>query len=60
MQPSNPPQTWEPGSLVERVLEKLPEWERPGNLAFMEQEARRLANLDVLREIRAYKAKHNL
>ena len=60
MQQSNPQRTWEPGSLVEQVLAKLPESARLGNLAFIEQEARRTSDLEVLREIRAYKAKHNL
>src|SRR4029077_21037855 len=59
--PEKPPQqTWEPGSLVARVLEQRQECDRLRVLAFMEQCARQEGKLAELRETRAYKAKHKL
>jgi hypothetical protein len=59
--PKKPPeQTWEPGSLVAKVLEQRPECERLPLLAFLEQCARQEGKSAELREFKAYGAKRNL
>ena len=49
-----------PGETVAFILAQVPPEEHPELLAHLEKQARKDGRLDSLREIRAYKAKHNL
>ncbi len=51
-------QHWEPGTVAEKFLAKQPEAERLPILAMLEQRAKREMDLEALRELRAYRAKH--
>jgi hypothetical protein len=56
-----PPQPQEePGAAAERVLAQMPEADLKPFLAYLEQKYRREGDLVMLREVRAYRAKHNL
>lgn len=48
----------EPGEALAKVLAAMPEPDHKPFLAWLEQQARREADLAKLREIRAYKAKY--
>ena len=46
----------QPGEVVRRVLGRLPEPDRLPTLAYLEQQAKSRADLEALRECRAYRA----
>ena len=50
---------WGPGDRAAHVLSQVPEADRKPLLAYMEQQAKRRADLEALREIRAYKARRD-
>ena len=50
---------WGPGDRVAHVLSQVPEADRKPLLAYREQQAKRRADLEALREIRAYKARRD-
>lgn len=52
------PYKW--GTVAEKVLLEMPEPDRLPFLARVEQRARQAGDLEMLREARAYRAKHNL
>ena len=49
-----------PGASVDQVLSEMPEHERLPMLAYFEQRAKQEGDLEILRDLRAYRAKHNL
>ena len=61
MQPEVPeakPYQW--GTVAEKVILAMPEPDRLPFLAHVEQKARQSGDLEMLRETRAFRAKHNL
>ena len=50
----------EPGATLELLFRQSPGLEPKPFLAYLEQNSRRLGDIEVLREIRAYRAKHGL
>src|SRR5437868_3498193 len=48
----------EPGATLELVFRQNPGLEPKPFLAYLEQKSRQLGDIEVLREIRAYRAKH--
>ena len=53
------PVKYEPGGTLEYLFHQEPELEPGPFLAYLEQKYRRLGDFEMLREIRAYRAKHH-
>ena len=49
-----------PGETLELLLAEMPEPDRLPFLAYVEQRVKQRADLEMLREIRAYRGKHSL
>jgi len=54
------PVTYEPGARLEYLFQQRPELQPGPFLAYVEQNSRRVGDLEMLREIKAYRAKHGL
>jgi len=54
------PIKYEPGARLEYLFQQEPDLQPGPFLAYLEQEYRRLGDLEMLREIRAYRAKHGM
>ena len=50
----------EPGATLELLFQQKPDLKPGPFLAYLEQKFRPLGDMEVLREIRAYRAKHGL
>ena len=57
---SEEPVKREPGATLELLFQQKPDLKPGPFLAFLEQKFRPLGDMEVLREIRAYRAKHGL
>ena len=57
---SKEPVKREPGATLELLFQQKPDLQPGPFLAYLEQKFRLLGDMEVLREIRAYRAKHGL
>jgi len=57
---SSEPVKREPGATLELLFQQKPDLQPGPFLAYLEQKFRLLGDMEMLREIRAYRAKHGL